>query len=59
MDLQERINNLVTYITEEWPDIADKQGCAKFVLRNLNPRSEQMSTLDNLCCYFMRHEGDF
>jgi hypothetical protein len=55
MDLQLQVNNLISYIQEEWPDIMDKEDCANFILRNLNPRDPHMSTIDQLCGFFVRH----
>ena len=51
---------ILKYISKEWPDISDQEGCADHVLRNLMIGSDEASlkSLDQLCCYWMRHEGD-
>jgi hypothetical protein len=52
---------ILKYISKEWPDIADQQGCVDFVLRNFKTGSDahHLKELDQRCCYWMRHEGDF
>lgn len=49
----EAMRDTMAYIEREWPDIGDVHGCAQYVLRN-----ETEFTLDQMCCFFMRHEND-
>jgi len=49
----EAITDTVDYIKREWPDISDKVNCARWILRH-----EDQTGLDQLCCFWQRHEAD-
>ena len=40
-------------IEAEWPDISDKWGCIRWITGKRHP-----NRLDQLCCFWMRHEHD-
>ena len=50
---REAMKDTMAYIKREWPDIGDVRGCAQYVLRN-----ETKHSIDDMCCFFFRHEGD-
>lgn len=45
---------VIGYIERMWPDVMDVKNCARWIL-NDPPAG---STLESLCCYWMRHEHD-
>ena len=45
---------IISYIERVWPDVMDAKNCARWIL-NDPPAG---STLESLCCYWMRHEHD-
>jgi hypothetical protein len=44
---------VIGHIEREWPDISDKANCARWILRR-----EDHTELDQLCCFWQRHEAD-
>ena len=52
-------SQLLAYIDSDWPDISDKTGCIRWLTHKyhgivLAPGAD----LDQLCCFWMRHEHD-
>ena len=45
---------LMAFIEAEWPDISDKWGCIRWLTGKRHPNK----SLDQLCCFWMRHEHD-
>ena len=43
----------MAFIEAEWPDISDK-GCIRWITSKRHPNR----SLDQLCCFWMRHEHD-
>lgn len=48
------LTEVIDYIEREWPDIHDANSCARWILG----QKYRPQTLDNLCCFWMRHEHD-
>lgn len=57
------LTQIIDYIEAEWPDILDANSCARWIinrtgiLRSLPPDQPE-PTIDQLCCFWMRHEHD-
>ena len=48
------LTETIDYIEAEWPDILDANSCARWI----TGRHHENETLDQLCCFWMRHEHD-
>jgi len=62
------LTETIDYIEKEWPAILDANGCARWILKltnntpqlpvYLSPNVRLNNVLDELCCFWMRHEHD-
>ena len=49
------LTELIDYIGDEWPDVYDANSCARWILNTFN---ENEHTVDQLICFWSRHEHD-
>ena len=62
------LTELIDYIGNEWPTITDANSCARWILKLTNGTPQLPvylshnirinNVVDELCCYWSRHEHD-
>lgn len=53
------LTETIDYIEAEWPDILDANSCARWLIKRTGGGPPITSKqLDQLCCFWMRHEHD-
>ena len=56
------LTETIDYIEAEWPDIYDANSCARWLIHRTGNggiyATSDTKQLDQLCCYWMRHEHD-
>ncbi len=54
------LTELIDYIEREWSDIYDANSCARWILKRTGNggvySTQETTQLDQLCCFWMRHE---
>ena len=56
------LTETIDYIESQWPDIGDANSCARWIIKRTGNggvyATSDTKQIDNLCCFWMRHEYD-